>query len=100
MPHDHDPWISALAEKWHRPYAKALMENDPEKRRAWIAEAEEAILARCLELQSTPGLETQFRDLQRATDELKRLKSVTPKAQRSLNWLAFLRTDGADTSAE
>jgi hypothetical protein len=100
MPHGPGPWLSAMAEKWHRPYAKALMENDPEKRRAWIAEAEKSILARYLELQSTPGLEIQFCDLQRATEELKRLKLVTPKAQRSLNWLAFLRTDGADTSAD
>jgi hypothetical protein len=79
MQHDeiHDLWTSVLSEAWHRPYGMALMETNPSKRSAWIAEAEKAILARYIELQSSAGLEIQFRDLRRATDELRRLKSAT-----------------------
>lgn len=73
----HDLWTSILSEKWHRPYGMALMESNPSKRMAWIAEAEKAILARYVELQTSAGLEVQFRDLRRASDELRPVKSET-----------------------
>lgn len=80
MPLDEirDQWTSILSEKWHRPYGMALMETDPDKRTIWIAEAEKAIIVRYLQLQSSGALDAQFRDLRRATDELRRLKSEAP----------------------
>jgi hypothetical protein len=39
-----------VAQIWHRPYAEALIEADPVRLRALIAEAEQAIRARYLQL--------------------------------------------------
>jgi hypothetical protein len=59
----HDFFIS---EKWHRPYAEALRETDASKLPTLIAEAEDAIFDRYLELCTSPGSVEQGLDLQRA----------------------------------
>lgn len=44
-----------ISEKWHRPYAEALRETDATKLPTLIAEAEDAIFDRHLELCTSPG---------------------------------------------
>ncbi len=66
-----------VTEKWHRPYANALMEKDPAKLTPLVAEAEHAIFNRYLELSVSPAPPEYFRDLQDAIDILIRLKTST-----------------------
>jgi hypothetical protein len=65
-----------VSEKWHRPYAKVLQETDATKLPTVIAEAEDAIFDRCLELCISPGAIEQSLDLQRAVSVLAQLKKL------------------------
>ncbi len=67
------------SEKWHRPYAEVLMETEPAKQTALIAEAERAIFDRYLELRITPAAAEHSIDLENAVYYLSQLK----KANRS-----------------
>jgi len=66
-----------VTEKWHRPYAYALMEKDPAKLTPLVAEAEHAIFNRYLELSVSPAPPEYFRDLQNAIDILIKMKTST-----------------------
>ena len=83
-------WNCFVSEKWHRPYAQALMETDPGKRAPLIAGAEHAIFDRYLELSISPGPIEQSRDLQTATNVLIDLKNAmknpTVIAQKTFNF--------------
>jgi hypothetical protein len=63
-----------LSEKWHRPYAEALQETDVTKLLTLIADAEDAIFERHLELCISPGSMEQSLDLQQAISVLAQLK--------------------------
>ena len=63
-----------VSEKWHRPYAEALRETDVTKSLTLIAEAEDAIFDRHLELCISPGSMEQSLDLQQAISVLAQLK--------------------------
>ena len=63
-----------VSEKWHRPYAEALRETDVTKSLTLIADAEDAILNRHLELCISPGSMEQSLDLQQAISVLAQLK--------------------------
>jgi hypothetical protein len=62
---------------WHRTYAEALMETDAAKLRLLIAEAEEAILARYLQLSDSPLPTDETLDLLNAIDALANLRTAT-----------------------
>jgi hypothetical protein len=64
-----------VTEKWHGPYAHALMESDPTRLAPLIVEAEHAIFNRYLELCQSPGPIEYSRDLQNATGVLRNLKN-------------------------
>jgi hypothetical protein len=59
-----------VSEKWHKPYAEALLETDPAKVLTLISEAEHEILTRFLEFHRSPGSKEQNIDLRRAVDTL------------------------------
>jgi hypothetical protein len=63
-----------VSEKWHRPYAGALQETDATELPTVIAEAENAIFDRYLELCTSRGSMEQTFDLQRAISVLAQLK--------------------------
>jgi hypothetical protein len=63
-----------VSEKWHKPYAEALLETDPLKVLTLISEAEHEILTRLLEFQLSPGSKEQNLDLRRAVDTLVTLR--------------------------
>jgi hypothetical protein len=65
------------SERWHRPYAEALMETEPAKQTALIAEAERAIFDRYLELRITPAAAEHSIDLKNAASYLSQLKKAT-----------------------
>jgi hypothetical protein len=73
------------SEKWHRPYAEALLETDSIKLQARIAEAEHAIFARYLELCISPGSREQSLDVERAVSALLELKKLNVVAQTQKN---------------
>ena len=60
--------------KWHKPYAEAVLEIDPSKMAALIAQAEGAILSRYLELRIFPTPIEEGRDLDSAIRVLSRLR--------------------------
>jgi hypothetical protein len=60
--------------KWHKLYAEALLEIDPDKTAALIARAESAILSRYLELRIFPTPIEEGRDLDSAIRVLSRLR--------------------------
>jgi hypothetical protein len=62
------------SEKWHKPYAEALLETDPVKVVELISEAEHEILRRFLEFHESPGSKEQNLDLRRAVDTLVTLR--------------------------
>jgi hypothetical protein len=76
---DRNPYVNRRldSEKWHGPYAQALMESDPAKLGLLIPEAERAILNRYLELCSTPATVENNSDLQDAVCHLSKLKKTT-----------------------
>ena len=63
-----------VSEKWHRPYAEALQETDVTKLLTFIADAEDAIFDRHLELCISPASMEQSLDLQQAISVLAQLK--------------------------
>jgi hypothetical protein len=63
-----------VSEKWHKPYAEALLETDPLKVVTLISEAEHEILRRFLEFHLSPGSKEQNLDLRRAVDTLVTLR--------------------------
>jgi hypothetical protein len=69
-----------ISEKWHRPYAEALIEAEPARRSHLIVEAEHAIFSRYLELCDCPGPFECSRDLQNAIDILIQLKKRDGKS--------------------
>ena len=63
-----------VSEKWHRPYAEALQETDVTKLLTLIADAEDEIFDRHLELCISPASMEQSLDLQQAISVLAQLK--------------------------
>jgi hypothetical protein len=74
-----------VTEKWHGPYAHALMESDPSRLAPLIVEAEHAIFNRYLELCQSSGPIEYGRDLQNATDVLRNLKNSIAQRGRNLS---------------
>ena len=63
-----------VSEKWHSPYGGALQETDVTKLLTLIADAEDAIFDRHLELCISPGSMDQSLDLEQAISVLAQLK--------------------------
>lgn len=63
-----------VTRQWHRAYAEALIESDPAKLPRLIAEAEEAILNRYLEIVASGMSEEESGDLRHAVEALNQLK--------------------------
>jgi len=61
-------------QRWHKPYADALMEGDASKIPAAIAKAERAIFGRYLELRFSTFHAEETADLDRAIDALREIK--------------------------
>ena len=68
------PKGSLTSENWHKPYADALMEVEPQRLSRLIVEAERAIFVRYLELCMNPRSIEISRDLQNAVCVLIDLK--------------------------
>ena len=68
------PKGSLTSENWHKPYAEALMEVEPQRLSRLIVEAERAIFGRYLELCMNPRPIEISRDLQNAVYVLIDLK--------------------------
>ena len=66
-----------VTQPWHRPYAEALLNNNPINLPVLIAQAEDAILERYLELSITPSGTDELADLGHATDALIILKTAS-----------------------
>jgi hypothetical protein len=62
-------------QKWHRPYAEALLEPDPIRASAAISNANRAILGRYLELCTMDNRVDEVRDLENAMNALSDLSS-------------------------
>ena len=60
-------------QRWHRPYAEALIEKDPARRARLIVEARQEILQRYLELFQMPAPTEETRDLWNAAVALSEL---------------------------
>lgn len=71
--------VALSSQKWHRPYAAALMETEPAKRASLIDEAERAIFCRYLELCVTPAAIEHSIDLQNAVYYLSQLKQANSR---------------------
>ena len=67
-----------VIQRWHRHYAEALIETDPAKLLVIIAQAEEAILARSLELSGSQASTEETLDLREATKVLEQIRSAHP----------------------
>lgn len=63
---------------WHKPYGEALLQDNPGKLAAAIAAAEQAIIARYLELSASTILTEERLDLRHAVDTLSDLKRTAP----------------------
>ncbi|MGA2096584.1 MAG: hypothetical protein ABSH39_09825 [Candidatus Acidiferrum sp.] len=74
-----------VSEKWHRPYAEALIETDPAESIRLIALAERAIITRYLELCICPGSEDEYQDLWQAVDALSELKEINTTSRALRN---------------
>lgn len=72
------------SEKWHKPYALALLESDPASLEMAIGETEKAIFTRYLELCVSPGTDVLYRDLYRALGVLSELKRLPASSNREL----------------
>jgi len=68
--------------KWHQPYADALLEGDPSKIPAAIANAEDAIFNRYLELSVSRHASDETVDLMHAVDALLELKDKQGNPRR------------------
>lgn len=62
-------------QKWHGPYAEALLETDPVRAGAAISNAKRAILGRYLELCVTENRVDEVRDLENAMNTLRDISS-------------------------
>jgi hypothetical protein len=62
---------------WHRPYGEALLTTDPETRAKLLADTEQAIFMRLLELTALGDASDERRDLGRAIDVMRTLKLKT-----------------------
>jgi ABC-type phosphate transport system substrate-binding protein len=72
-------------QKWHKPYADALMEGDSHKLASAIAKAEHAIFHRYLELSTAQDHSEERMDLCRAVEALRELEgSVTTAPKPAL----------------
>ncbi len=67
------------SQKWHQPYAQAVMEAEPAKRAPLIAKAKCAIFGRYLELCVTPAAIEHSIDLQNAVYYLLQLKETNSR---------------------
>jgi hypothetical protein len=74
----HDGSIKFTLPPWHKPYGEALLEDDAGKLPAAIAAAEQAIIARYLELSAATILADERLDLRYAVDVLSELKTHGP----------------------
>lgn len=77
-----------VSEKWHKPYAEALLETDPLKVVTLISEAEHEILRRFLEFHQSPGSKEQNLDLRRAVDTLVTLRRRNLPAYKLQSYIA------------
>lgn len=77
-----------VSEKWHKPYAEALLETDPLKVVTLISEAEHEILRRFLEFHQSPGSKEQNLDLRRAVDTLVTLRRRNLPAYKPQSYIA------------
>jgi hypothetical protein len=68
-----------ISQRWHPPYAEALMEAEPAKRASLIAMADRAIFGRYLELCVTPAAIEHSIDLQNAVYYLSQLKKANSR---------------------
>jgi len=66
-----------VAQSWHRPYAQALLNSNPINLPVLIAQAEDAIRDRYLELSITPLPTDELVDLGHAVDALTHLKKAS-----------------------
>jgi hypothetical protein len=62
---------------WHKPYAEALLESDPEISAPLLAATERAIFERLLELSAAADASDETRDIRRAVDVMLKLKAKT-----------------------
>jgi hypothetical protein len=62
---------------WHKPYAEALLESDPEISAPLLAATERAIFERLLELSAAADASDETRDIRRAIDVMLKLKAKT-----------------------
>jgi hypothetical protein len=62
---------------WHKPYAEALLESDPEISAQLLAATERAIFERLLELSAAADASDETRDIRRAIDVMLKLKAKT-----------------------
>jgi hypothetical protein len=60
---------------WHKPYAEALLESDPEISAPLLAATERAIFERLLELSAAADASDETRDMRRAIDVVLDLKA-------------------------
>ena len=83
-----------VSEKWHRPYAEALIEADPANSKRLIAVAKRAIFSRYLELSVSPGSQDQYHDLRQAVNELSELKEINPTGPTRQDLVALSLVQG------
>jgi len=69
-----------VTQPWHRPYAEALLDSDPINLPALIAQAEDAIRSRYVELSITPSPTDELVDLGHAVNALDQLKKASQVA--------------------
>lgn len=72
-----------FTQQWHKPYAEALLEDDPAKLPALIAAADQAILTRYLELNASAIPTDERLDLRHAVDALSQLKTGAARSAAS-----------------
>jgi hypothetical protein len=77
-----------VCQDWHRPYAAALMESDPVKLAAIIAEAERDMASRYLELCLAPTPTSEVADLQNASYALSQIKRAIEIASTQQRYVA------------
>jgi hypothetical protein len=65
-----------VVQRWHRPYGKALLEEASARRGALIAEAQDAIFTRYLELCVSGDRRDEGLDLLHALDALSQLRKT------------------------
>jgi hypothetical protein len=66
-----------VTQRWHRPYAEALLNSNPMNLPVLIAQAEHAIRERYVELSITPSPTDELVDLRHAVEALAQLKAAS-----------------------